>query len=68
MAAAEGVCVVTLSVAERHGHHLAMGTDTYTVRDIYTRATALETVVVFPDMIFARQMGKGCRSDGWTLP
>ena len=24
----EGVCLVALSVVERHGHHLPMGTDT----------------------------------------
>jgi creatinine amidohydrolase/Fe(II)-dependent formamide hydrolase-like protein len=27
--ACDGVCLVALSVVERHGHHLPLGTDTY---------------------------------------
>lgn len=50
----EGVCLVALSVVERHGHHLPMGTDTYIGREILTRAAALEPVIEFPDYIFTQ--------------
>jgi len=36
----EGVCAIALSVVERHGHHLPMGTDTYVGREILTRSAA----------------------------
>ena len=50
----EGVCLVALSVVERHGHHLPMGTDTYIGREILTRVAALEPVIEFPDYIFTQ--------------
>lgn len=50
----QGVCLVPLSVVERHGHHLPLGTDTYIGRAVVTRAAAREPVVVFPDYIFTQ--------------
>ena len=49
-----GVCLIPLSVVERHGHHLPMGTDTYIGRAIVDRAAALEPAIVFPDYIFTQ--------------
>ena len=49
-----GVCLLPLSVVERHAHHLPMGTDMYIGRDICRRAAELETAVVFPDYIFTQ--------------
>jgi creatinine amidohydrolase len=50
----DGVCLIALSVVERHGHHLPLGTDTYIGREILTRAAALEPAIVFPDYIFTQ--------------
>jgi creatinine amidohydrolase len=50
----EGVCIVPLSVVERHGHHLPLGTDTLIGRGIVERAAAIEPVVVFPDHIYTQ--------------
>ena len=50
----EGVCLIALSVVERHGHHLPLGTDTYIGREMVTRAAALEPAIVFPDYIFTQ--------------
>ena len=50
----QGVCLVPLSVVERHGHHLPLGTDTYIGRAVVTRAAAIEPAVVFPDYIFTQ--------------
>lgn len=49
---AEGVCLIALSVVERHGHHLPLGTDMYEGRGILTRVAALEPVIEFPDYVF----------------
>jgi creatinine amidohydrolase len=49
-----GVCLVALSVVERHGHHLPLGTDTYIGREIVNRAAAIEPAIVFPDYIFTQ--------------
>ena len=51
---AQGVCLVPLSVIERHGHHLPMGTDKFIGRELCRRAAALEPVIVFPDVIFTQ--------------
>jgi creatinine amidohydrolase len=51
---AQGVCLVPLSVIERHGHHLPMGTDMFIGRELCRRAAALEPVIVFPDVIFTQ--------------
>jgi len=52
--ACQGVCMISLSVVERHGHHLPLGTDTYIGREVLTRAAALEPSIVFPDYIFTQ--------------
>ena len=50
----EGVCLIALSVVERHGHHLPMGTDMYEGRGILARVAAQEKVILFPDYIFTQ--------------
>lgn len=50
----EGVCAIPLSVVERHGSHLPLGTDTYLGRETLTRAAALEPVIEFPDYVFTQ--------------
>lgn len=50
----DGVALVILSVVERHGHHLPLGTDTYIGREIARRATEIEPAIVFPDYIFTQ--------------
>lgn len=54
VAAAEGVCLLPLSVIERHGHHLPLGTDMYIGREICRRAATLEPALIFPDFIFTQ--------------
>ncbi len=51
---AEGVCLLPLSVVERHAHHLPIGTDMYIARDLCRRAAELEPAVIFPDLIFTQ--------------
>ena len=46
-----GVCLVPLSVVERHGHHLPLGTDMYIGRELCRRAACAETGAGFPDNI-----------------
>ncbi|QBD76535.1 creatininase family protein [Ktedonosporobacter rubrisoli] len=50
----EGVCLVALSVIERHGHHLPLGTDMYEGRELLKRAAALEPALIFPDHILTQ--------------
>jgi creatinine amidohydrolase len=50
----QGVCLVPLSVIERHGHHLPTGTDMFIGREVCRRAAALESAIVFPDVIFTQ--------------
>jgi creatinine amidohydrolase len=52
--AAQGVCLVPLSVIERHGHHLPTGTDMLIGRELCRRAAALEAAIIFPDVIFTQ--------------
>ncbi len=54
VAKAQGVCLLPLSVIERHGHHLPLGTDMYIGHDLCQRAAALEPAVIFPDFIFTQ--------------
>ncbi len=51
---AQGVCLLPLSVIERHGHHLPTGTDMLIGRELCRRAAVLEPVVVFPDLYFTQ--------------
>lgn len=50
----QGVCLIALSVVERHGHHLPVGTDMYEGRGVLTRVAAVEPVIEFPDYIFTQ--------------
>lgn len=50
----QGVCLLPLSVIERHGHHLPLGTDMYIGGELCRRAAALEPAIVFPDYIFTQ--------------
>src|SRR3954451_11992778 len=50
----QGVCLVPLSVVERHGHHLPLGTDMYIGRELCRRAAKLEPAIIFPDCIFTQ--------------
>jgi len=52
--ACDGVCIVALSVVERHGHHLPLGTDTIQGRGMLSRIAAREPVIEFPDYIFTQ--------------
>lgn len=51
---AQGVCLLPLSVIERHAHHLPLGTDMYIGRELCRRAAALEPSIIFPDVIFTQ--------------
>jgi creatinine amidohydrolase len=50
----DGVCAIALSVIERHGHHLPMGTDMFLGRETLRRAAAVEPVIEFPDFLFTQ--------------
>ena len=52
--AAQGVCLLPLSVVERHGHHLPLGTDMLIARELCRRTAALEPAVIFPNLIFTQ--------------
>jgi creatinine amidohydrolase len=54
VAQAGGVCLVPLSVMERHGHHLPLGTDMYIGRELCRRAAEQEPAIVFPDNVFTQ--------------
>ncbi|HUS15380.1 MAG TPA: creatininase family protein, partial [Chloroflexia bacterium] len=49
-----GVCLVPLSVLERHGHHLPLGTDMFIGAALCRRAATLEPAIVFPDNPFTQ--------------
>jgi creatinine amidohydrolase len=49
-----GVCLVPLSVLERHGHHLPLATDMYIARELCRRAATREPAMEFPDYIFTQ--------------
>jgi creatinine amidohydrolase len=51
---AQGVCMLPLSVIERHGHHLPLGTDMFIGRELCLRAAAIEPALVFPNYIFTQ--------------
>jgi creatinine amidohydrolase len=45
----QGVCLIALSVLERHGHHLPLGTDLFIGHELLTRVAEVEPAIVFPD-------------------
>ena len=47
-----GVCVIPMGCIEKHGLHLALGTDIILASEIAYRASKLETFCVFPDFTF----------------
>jgi creatinine amidohydrolase len=48
------VCLVALSVLERHGHHLPLGTDMYQGRAALERAAQLEPAILYPDYVYTQ--------------
>src|SRR5260221_4574506 len=52
--AAQGVCLLPLSVLERHAHHLPLGTDMYIARELCRCAAELEPAIIFPDLILTQ--------------
>jgi creatinine amidohydrolase len=50
----QGVCMIAMSVLERHGHHLPVGTDMFIGHELLTRVAELEPAIVFPDYIFTQ--------------
>lgn len=54
VARSQGVCLIALSVLERHGHHLPVGTDMFIGHELLTRVAELESAVLFPDYIFTQ--------------
>ena len=50
----QGVCLIALSVFERHGHHLPVGTDMFIGSEVLMRTAELEPAILFPDYIFTQ--------------
>lgn len=50
--ASEGVCVIPMGCVEKHGLHLAVGTDIILASHVAYEASKLETFCVFPDFTF----------------
>ena len=50
----QGVCLMALSVLERHGHHLPLGTDLFVGHELLDRVAELEPAIVFPDYFFTQ--------------
>lgn len=50
----KGVCLLTLSVIEKHGYHLPLGTDMFNVYNMALLAAKREPVVVFPYYYFTQ--------------
>jgi creatinine amidohydrolase len=50
----QGVCMMAMSVLERHGHHLPVGTDMFIGHELLTRVAELEPAIIFPDYIFTQ--------------
>jgi len=44
----EGVCILPIGVIEKHGNHLPLGTDMFTVTSVCKAAAEQEKAVVFP--------------------
>ncbi len=50
--ASKGTCLIPMGCVEKHGLHMALGTDIMVASKISYLASQLETVAVFPDYIF----------------
>lgn len=50
--ASRGVCVIPMGCVEKHGLHMALGTDIMVAERIAYMASQTETAAVFPDYIF----------------
>ena len=50
--ASKGTCLIPMGCVEKHGLHMALGTDIMVASRIAYMASQLETVAVFPDYIF----------------
>jgi creatinine amidohydrolase len=50
----DGVCLVPLSVIERHGRHLPLGTDMLIGEELLRRVAEREPAIVFPPYIFTQ--------------
>jgi creatinine amidohydrolase len=50
----QGACLVALSVLERHGHHLPLGTDLLIGHELLGRVAEVEPAILFPDYLFTQ--------------
>ena len=50
--ASKGTCLIPMGCVEKHGLHMALGTDTMVASRVAYMASQIETVAVFPDYIF----------------
>jgi creatinine amidohydrolase len=50
--ASKGTCLIPMGCVEKHGLHMALGTDIMAASRICYMASQIETVAVFPDYIF----------------
>ena len=57
------VCVLPMGCVEKHGDHLPLGTDMYSVREVAEKAAEKEPVVVFPYYPFG-QISEACHVKG----
>lgn len=50
--ASNGTCIIPMGCVEKHGLHMALGTDTMVAEKICYMASQIENVAVFPNFIF----------------
>ena len=50
--ASKGTCLIPMGCVEKHGLHMALGTDIMVASRVAYMASQMETVAVFPDYIF----------------
>lgn len=63
----EGVCILPIGVVEKHGNHLPLGTDMFTVRAVCEAAAILEPAVMFP-YYFLGQIAEARHYPGTIAP
>jgi creatinine amidohydrolase len=61
-------CVLPLGSMERHGPHMALGTDTFIAHYVATNAALSEPVVVYPQLFFGEMFEVKCFPGSITLP